>query len=144
VVSSDQGDSAVPIVSLYASLLALVFVALSVRTLRLRRQLRIPVGDGGNPALLRAMRAHGNFAEYVPLSLLLIGLLEHSGVRPWWIHGLGLSLLVGRLVHAVGVSRVKERYMYRVVGMALTLVPLVTPALQLLGAYARHTRWVGL
>jgi uncharacterized membrane protein YecN with MAPEG domain len=48
---------------MYAALLALLFIALSVRTLRLRATLRIAIGDGGNERLLRASRVHGNFAE---------------------------------------------------------------------------------
>ena len=55
------------IIPIYAALLALLFLALSVRTLRLRRRLNISVGDAGNTKMLRAMRAHANFAEYVPL-----------------------------------------------------------------------------
>jgi uncharacterized membrane protein YecN with MAPEG domain len=60
----------------YAALPGLVSFALSVRTLRLRGWLRIPVGDGGNEHMLRAMRVHANFAEYAPLSLLLILMFE--------------------------------------------------------------------
>ena len=70
-----------PIVSAYAALLALLFMALSIRTLRLRRQLRIAIGDAGNPAMLRAMRVHSNFAEYVPLSLLLVYFVEVQGAQ---------------------------------------------------------------
>jgi hypothetical protein len=55
------------IVPLYAALLAFLFVGLSMRTLRMRRRMRITVGDAGNPGMLRARRAHANFAEYVPL-----------------------------------------------------------------------------
>ncbi|HAY26639.1 MAG TPA: glutathione metabolism protein, partial [Candidatus Accumulibacter sp.] len=70
----------------YAALLALFFVALSIRTLRLRRELRITVGDGGNPAMLRAMRVHANFAEYVPLGLILLPMNSMNGnwKRGWW------------------------------------------------------------
>lgn len=79
------------IVLLYAGLLALLFVVLSLRTLLMRRRLRIAVGDGGNPALLRAMRVHANSAEYVPLTLLLIALVESAGARPLYVHGLGAA-----------------------------------------------------
>ena len=74
------------IVPAYAALLALFFVALSIRTLRLRRELRIAVGDGGNPAMLRAMRVHANFAEYVPLGLILLPMNSMNGnwKRGWW------------------------------------------------------------
>lgn len=119
---------------LYAALLALLFVALSVRTLRMRRRLRIAVGDQGNEAMLRAMRAHANFAEYVPLALLLLYFLEQSGARPVLVHAFGISLLAGRLLHAWGVSQVREDYRFRVAGMALTLAPLIAASMRLLYA----------
>ena len=120
------------IVSLYAALLAFAFVGLSIRTLRLRKRLRIVIGDAGDTSMLRAMRVHANFAEYVPLALLLIYFVELSGAGAAWVHAMGTSLLVGRLAHAIGVSRVHEDVRWRVVGMTLTLVPIVTAALRLL------------
>jgi uncharacterized membrane protein YecN with MAPEG domain len=125
------------IASLYASLLALLFVGLSIRTLRMRRGLRIAVGDGGNAAMLRAMRVHANFAEYVPLSLLLLYLVERSGANASQVHLLGLCLLVGRVSHAIGVSRVDERYAYRVFGMAMTFVCITIASVRLLWLYYR-------
>ena len=73
------------IIPIYAALLALLFLALSVRTLRLRRSLKISVGHAGNTQMLRAMRAHANFAEYVPLGLLLLTLVELHGDRNAWV-----------------------------------------------------------
>lgn len=105
---------------IYAALLGVVFVLLSVRTLRLRRRLRVAVGDGGNALMLRGMRVHGNFAEYVPLGLLLIAGAEALSAPAALVHGLGIVLLVGRLVHAFGVSQEAEVFAYRVGGMALT------------------------
>ena len=123
------------IVLLYAALLGLLFVALSVRTLRMRRQLRIAIGDAGNETMLRAMRAHANFAEYVPLSLLLIYFAEVTGASASFLHALGASLLVGRVIHALGVSRVKENYALRVAGMTLTLGVLVAASLRSLSVF---------
>lgn len=125
-----------PVVSLYAGLLALFFVGLSLRTLLMRRRLRIAIGDAGNEAMLRAIRAHSNFAEYVPLSLLLIYLVEQSGARPLFVHALGLCVLLGRVSHAVGVSRLDEQYAYRVFGMTLTLAPIIIASIRLLRFYA--------
>lgn len=116
----------------YAAILALLFVALSVRTLRLRHRLRIPVGDGGNQTLLRAMRVHSNFAEYVPLTLLLIFMLEAGGGPGALVHGFGVCLVAGRISHAYGVSRTAENYRFRVFGMALTFTALVGAAVFLL------------
>ena len=120
------------IVAVYASILAIVFVFLSVRTLRMRRILKVAIGDAGNEALLRAMRVHSNFAEYVPLSLLLLYFVEASGAWPWLVHALGLALVAGRCAHAYGVSQVNENYRYRVFGMAMTFVTLLTCSAYLL------------
>ena len=122
------------IVPFYAAILALLYVGLSVRTLRLRRKLRIAIGDAGNQAMLRAMRVHSNFAEYVPLTLLLLAFVEGTGAHPFFVHVLSLALLAGRASHAFGVSQLKENYAYRVFGMAMTLSTIGIAALYLLYA----------
>lgn len=119
----------------YAALLALVFFQLSARTIKLRRQLKIAIGAGGNPTMHRAMRVHGNFAEYVPLSLLLVFMFELQGAHFLLIHLLGACLLLGRLAHAHGVSREKEDYRYRVFGMLMTFAVLVGSAVGVLVLY---------
>jgi uncharacterized membrane protein YecN with MAPEG domain len=113
----------------YAAVLGLIFVALSVRTIRMRRRHRVAVGDGGNAELRRAMRVHANFAEYVPLALLLIFFVEHDGAETLLVHALGIALLAGRLLHAWGVSQEPENFRYRVSGMALTFGTVITAAL---------------
>lgn len=120
------------ITAFYGALLGLLFVALSVRALRMRRNLRITVGDGGNPAMLRAMRVHANFAEYVPLALLLMAFAEVRGAHGVLMHGLGAGLLLGRLSHAYGVSRIAEDFRFRVFGMAMTLTVIGGAAFYLL------------
>jgi len=60
------------ITPLYAAILGLVFVILSFRTLLLRRKLKIPIGYGDQPILIRAAAEHSNFADYVPLALILV------------------------------------------------------------------------
>ena len=125
------------ILPLYAAILTLLYVALSIRTLRLRRTLRIAIGDAGNERMLRAMRVHSNFAEYVPLSLIVIYRVETLGAQPLLVHGLCLCLLAGRAAHAFGVSRLKEDYRFRVAGMALTFTTLIVSAAWLLIASLR-------
>lgn len=120
------------ITPVYAALLAGLFFALSVRIVRLRRRLRVAVGDGGEPELLRAIRAHGNFAEYVPLTVLLLALAESQGNPPLLLHALGLALLAGRIAHAWGISRTAEELRYRVFGMAATFTALLGGALLIL------------
>ena len=122
------------ILPLYAALLALLFVALSIRIIRLRRSLRIALGDSGNEALLRAISVHANFAEYVPLCLILLYLVEGQGAHPALLHGLGVILLTGRLSHAFGVSQANENFRFRVFGMALTFTTILTSSAYLLVA----------
>lgn len=117
---------------IYAALLGIVFVLLSVRTLRLRRRLRVAVGDGGNALMLRAMRVHGNFAEYAPLGLLLIAGAEVVSAPGALVHGLGIVLLVGRIIHAFGVSQEAEVFSYRVSGMALTFTCYLVAAIAII------------
>jgi uncharacterized membrane protein YecN with MAPEG domain len=120
------------IVPFYASLLALLYFFLSVRVIRIRRLEKIPIGDRDNPRLLRVIRAHSNFSEYVPLALILITFVELQGLSLLLVHGLGLSLLVGRAVHAYGVIQEKENYRFREVGMFLTFGPILIAAAALL------------
>lgn len=117
------------VTALYGALLALLFLALSVRIVGLRRRLRVAVGDGGEPQLLRAIRAHGNFAEYVPLSVLLLAMAEVQGGTPILLHALGIALLAGRVAHAWGLNQPNEDLRYRVFGMAATFTALVGAAL---------------
>ena len=116
----------------YAAILALLFIALSVRTIRLRRRFATAVGDGGNETMLRAMRAHSNFAEYVPFTLLLLAFAELSATPSWILHALCMALAAGRCSHAFGVSRLPEDFRFRVFGMALTFTALGGAALVLL------------
>ena len=123
------------ITPLYAALIALIFVVLSVRTLLLRRRLGIAIGTGEDQQLTRAMRVHSNFAEYVPLALILFYFLEVETDADLWIHVLGVSLIIGRLLHAYGVSQVEENYRFRVAGMLLTLGCLISASTRLIVSY---------
>ncbi len=126
------------ITALYASLLALLFILLSIRIIGARRNAKVPVGDGGNTALLRRMRVHANFAEYVPFALLLMALAENLGAWPWLIHLLGVTLVAGRLSHAYGVSQHPEVFRFRISGMAATLTVIgIAAAICLFGAVQR-------
>lgn len=119
---------------LYAAILGLVFVALSLQTIRLRRRHRVALGDGDQTPLRRAMRVHANFAEYVPLALLLMFFVERGGGSALRMHILGVALLAGRLLHAWGVSQVRENFRYRTAGMVLTFSVIISACLFLLFA----------
>lgn len=114
----------------YAALLAALFVMLSVRVVWLRTRLKIPFGSGDNPVLLRTRRIHANFAEYVPFALLIIFFFETTTQLRGWTHALCILLLIGRLLHAYGVTR--DNLGLRTAGMVLTLAVIVVALVGLL------------
>lgn len=120
------------ILPVYAALLALLFVLLSIRTIRTRHSRKVALGHGDDPAMLRAMRVHANFAEYVPLALLLIYFVESTSQTPWLIHLLGCALLLSRLCHAFSISRTPENFRYWVAGMGLTFMVILVSVAHIL------------
>jgi uncharacterized membrane protein YecN with MAPEG domain len=92
------------VTSLYAGLLALLYLGISAWVIRVRVQQNVLSGDKGNPVMANAMRVHANFAEYVPLALILILLAEMQGAPGLALHALGAALLLGRVMHAAGMA----------------------------------------
>lgn len=113
-----------PVTAFYASILALVYLYITFLVIRYRRGNRIGVGDGGHEVLQRLVRVHANFAEYVPLTLILMAILEISTEVSWLIHGFGLALTTGRVLHAYGLRTSVGATWQRVTGMMLTLLSL--------------------
>ena len=105
----------------YAAILALLFIVLSARTIKTRREHKIAIGDGGEKSILRASRVHANFSEYVPFTLLLIGMVEYLSYSPLIVHALGIILVFARLSHAYGVSQTNENFKFRIFGTATTI-----------------------
>jgi uncharacterized membrane protein YecN with MAPEG domain len=104
------------ITALYGGLLGLLGIAIAVVVGRVRGATGISIGDGGNIELIVAMRRQANFVEFVPLSLILIGLLELNGVGNTAIHALGAGLLIARLCHAIGFRSDESMMIFRQIG----------------------------
>ncbi|HWK85533.1 MAG TPA: MAPEG family protein [Caldimonas sp.] len=123
-----------PIVSAgLAAILGLLAVLLVVRVIVTRVRTGVNAGDGGHAALAQAIRAHSNFAEHVPLALLLLAFAEAGGALRWMIGVLAAVLLVARLASAWGLSHSLEGSQGRQAGAGLTI--LVTVATSLLVLY---------
>ena len=118
------------IVSLYAALLALFYIYLTVNVVKVRRAERISLGDGGNQQLQCAMRAHGNFIEYVPLAIILLFLVEYQGLASHYCHAFGAALLIGRVFHNLGI--VDKNLRYRQIGALTTFLIIALNAFILL------------
>jgi len=113
------------IVAYYAFVLAILYVVLAIRTIKARMRANAALGDSGDPALRRAIRAHGNFGEYVPFAIVLIALAELNGSPAWSIHVLGSVLIIGRLLHAYGIMQEPENLAFRKFGTIATFIVLI-------------------
>ena len=114
------------VTSIIASVLTLIFIKLSFSVIGLRTKNKISLGSGGHEDLERAIRAQGNFAEYVPFGIILIACLELNGA-PWWLVALpGITLIIGRLIHATGINVPPPDFSKRILGMMLTFGTFIT------------------
>jgi uncharacterized membrane protein YecN with MAPEG domain len=94
-----------PITLTIAGAAAILHVWLSLRVSRLRRPLKVAVGDGGNEVLLRRIRAHANFSENVPLTLVLLALVELATGGSLWLWGAAILFILARMAHVFGMDR---------------------------------------
>jgi uncharacterized membrane protein YecN with MAPEG domain len=123
------------ITACYLAILALLYAALALQVIRLRRSSKAAFSDGGNLGLRSAIRAHANFTEYVPIITLMVALLEMSGAAPLRIHLLMGALLLSRLLHPLGMYAAPNTLQFRVGrvgGILITIVLLISCALAIL------------
>ena len=123
----------VVVTALYTACVALLFLILSARVILYRRANRISLGDVGDKALIKRMRAQANCGEYAPIGLMLLLVSELSGAPALALHLMGMTLLAGRFLHAVGFSATPQKMILRQVGMAMTLAMILFSALGLIG-----------
>jgi len=107
---------------------AIINLWLGVRVSRMRIAEKVSVGDGGNPKLIARMRAQLNFAEYTPIVLILIALIEFGAGTQLWLWAASALYLLGRLLHPIGMDGWMPA---RTVGIAITMLVMLG-----LGAYA--------
>ncbi len=117
------------ITALYAGPLALLLLVLSARVITYRRANKLGLGDHGDKSLLKRMRAQANCAEYVPIGVMMMLLVELQDAPSLLVHAIGLSLLAGRLMHGFGFSASPPRMNLPVWGMMLTLISIAVAAI---------------
>jgi uncharacterized membrane protein YecN with MAPEG domain len=111
-----------PMVALYAAINALIMLTLGVLVVRARVKTRTEIGFGEDPLMMGAIRAHGNNTEYVPVALLLMLILFPLQANAYIIHAVGGTLTLGRVLHAIGLSRNVGASAPRFLGMVLTWI----------------------
>lgn len=105
---------------------AILNLWLAMRVGMVRRSEKISIGDGGNERLTARMRAQLNFAEYAPLVLILIALIELAVGTVDWLWGAAALFVVARILHPFGMDGWKPG---RVIGIVLTFLILAGLAL---------------
>ena len=125
---------------LYAALLGLLLIALSVQVVLARRRFRVRLGSGTEEGMQQAVRVQANFVEYVPFAVLLLVLAEVSGLPGPAVHGAGILLLASRVLHAVGLSRSPGRSFGRFYGTAGTWLVITALSVWLLYATTAASR----
>jgi hypothetical protein len=121
---------ALPVTSLLAGLFALFMVPLSLQVSMRRGKVKVKYGDAKDETLRRRIRAHGNFAEYVPMALIVLALLEYSGGTTALVWGLGAAFLASRVLHAAGMLYTSTS-MLQVIGMVLQHVAFLVAGVRL-------------
>jgi len=119
----------VTVTAIYAGILALIVLALGINVTVHRVKLRISLGDGGNPQMLRMIRLHANAIEYIPLALLLMAIYEFNGGWHAALHVIGLALIAGRLIQTAGMWSTDVAGPGRKIGQSLTTLSIAALAL---------------
>lgn len=118
--------------ALWVGLHLILLLVLSMLVVRQRQKHKVALGDGGVPELARVSRAFANATEYVPAGLIAIVVLAVLEAPPLAIHVIGLLLLAGRVIHAVGLSNSGAASIPRAIGVLLTWIAYVFAAAALL------------
>ena len=125
------------VTALYAGLAGILLIVLAALVSRMRRRHRIGLGDGDNRELQRAIRAHGNAVEWLVPAVLLLLVADLNRAAPLLLHLCGLAIIVGRVLHAIGLSRSGGASFGRMTGSLLSWGAVAVLAVWNLWAFAR-------
>ena len=124
-------QSLLPISSLYVPFFGLMFVVITMRVGNYRRENQLPFGEGGDKKFLALVRAQANFTESVPIAVVILVLLELAGQSASMMHGLFVALILGRTLHYLQLTGVFNAVLIRILGMLLTLGPILVASIAL-------------
>lgn len=110
----------IEITPLYAGLIALLMAALATRTALTRIKNRVPLGDGSNDGLALEIRRFGNLAEYAPIAMIVLLLLELKGIPASWLHAFGATFVALRLLHPLSFYGTPGQPKWRVIGRVIS------------------------
>jgi uncharacterized membrane protein YecN with MAPEG domain len=119
------------ITPIYIAVLGLLFLPLTLRVAVYRIKNKIIIGAGDDPEILRRIRGQANFIETVPMALFLLIVMEVLGASDIWLHALGLTLVLGRIFHYLGLAELGP-FLFRPIGMVATLATILIGSLWIL------------
>lgn len=115
----------------YVAVLGLLFIVFTMRAGLYRAKTKIFIGTDDDPEMLRRVRGQANFIETVPMALFLLITMEVLGASDVWLHALGGALVLGRVAHYLGLTKLGPPLL-RVLGMSATLLTVLTSSLWIL------------
>lgn len=114
-----------PVTGFYAAILSVLILFFAFRVVRLRRKHWVDIGSAEHSDLARAIRVHGNAAEYIPISLILLACYELNQGVFWVAHGFGALLVLARVMHFQGFGLHRGTSFGRIFGTALTWIVII-------------------
>ncbi|MCO4798945.1 MAG: MAPEG family protein [Colwelliaceae bacterium] len=118
------------ITGLYLSLLGLLYIVLAIRIIKLRYRFKTGIGDGGHEPLAQAIRVHGNFAEYTPITFLLLACAEINGSALLLLHIAGSAFFIGRILHSIAITTSTGPSQFRFLGMMSSFITIAVLAIE--------------
>lgn len=123
-----------PITALYTGLSLLLMIALAANVVRARIRSGVSLGEGNDKGLLRAIRAHGNAAEYIPLAIIALAVLEITGASALALHVYGSVFFIARILHVLGINAERSVNHLRKSGIIGSWLVMLSMAVHLLAS----------
>lgn len=113
------------VTSLFVSLLGFLYIAMTFKVIKGRRNQKISLGSGQDGEIIHLTSAHSNFASYAPFFLIALFLAEIQRFNIWFLMVIGFLFLTGRILHYKSMLDGGNNFKYRVNGMKLTIIPIM-------------------
>ena len=121
---------------LFTIIFIIFYLILTIITIKERRSSKVAYGDDNNKKLIKAIRAHANFFEFTVFFIISSFLLEILDANQIYVLFVNIIFLLGRIFHAY--SMLKEKTLFRVIGMMATLNIYALNCIYLLYLYVQY------
>ena len=121
---------------LFTIIFIIFYLILTIITIKARKSTKVAYGDEGNKELIKAVRAHGNFFEFTVFFIISSFLLEILDANQIYVLFINIVFLLGRISHAY--SMLKEKIIFRMIGMMVTLASYAINCIYLLYLYVQY------